>query len=158
MGLATWSRRGKLLLLGALSFWLPDTLVHAARGYDFSGVDALFLTVGLPLACLPAYLWARRLDGKAAVTAPWMLLGVWVLGGVFMQIGFSFSGGGFASGSLSDATVMLLLSLFPPVTFMMATYDGSLFGLLLVTGLAVVLWILEAARRAVTPAAPSTIS
>lgn len=154
MSLSDWSRRGKLLLLGALSFWLPDVLLHAARGYNFSGVDALFLTVGLPLACLPAYLWARRLYGKAAVAAPWMLLGVWVLGGLFMQVGSSFSGGGFASGSLSDAAVMVLLSLFPPATFMMATYDGSLFGLLLVTALAVVLWIVETARRVV----PSVIS
>ena len=143
------------MLLGAFSFWLPDVLVHAARGPSFGGVDVLFLTLGLPLACLPAFLWAKRLYGKSVLAAPWMLLGVWELGGIFMQIGFSFSGDGFAGGSLSDATVTVLLSLFPPATYMMSAYDGSLFGLLLVTGLAVVLWIVEAARRAVRPPAPS---
>jgi hypothetical protein len=155
MSLSTWSRRGKLVLLGALSFWLPDTLLHAARGYDFAGLDAIFLTVGLPLACLPAYLWARRLYGRSALAAPWMLLGVWMLGGFFMQVGASFSGGGFAAGALSDLTVSLLLCFFPPATFMMSAYDGSLFALFLVTGLATVLWIVEATRRTVRPPAPS---
>ncbi len=149
MNLSAWSRRGKLMLLGALSFWLPDVLLHAVRGFDFAGLDAIFLTVGLPLACLPAYLWAKRLYGNAVLAAPWMLLGVWLLGGFFMQVGASFSGGGFAVGALSDLTVLLLLSLFPPATFMMATYDGSLLALLLVTALAVVLWIVEATRRSV---------
>ncbi len=155
MSLSAWSRRGKLMLLGALSFWLPDVLLHAARGYDFAGLDAIFLTIGLPLACLPAYLWAKRLYGRSCLAAPWMLLGVWLLGGLFMQVAASFSGGGFATGALSDLSVLLLLCFFPPATFMMATYDGSLFGLLLVTVLAVVVWVVEATHRAVRPPAPS---
>lgn len=156
MSLSVWSRRGKLLLLGALSFWLPDVLLHAARGYSFAGLDAIFLSVGLPLAFFPAYLWAKRLYGKSVLAAPWMLLGVWLLGGFFMQVGASFSGGGFAAGALSDLTVLLLLCFFPPATFIMATYDGSLFGLLLVTLLAVVAWVVEATRRAVKVAPTPT--
>lgn len=155
MSLSTWSRRAKLLLLGALSFWLLDVLLHAAEGYDFFGLDVWLLTVAMPLLFFAAHFGAKRLYGRSVLVAPWMLLGVWLLGNSFMMIGASFSEGGLAIGPFKDTLWMLLLSLLPPSTFMMATYDGSLFALFLVTGLAVVLWIVEATHRAIKPTTPS---
>ena len=151
MNRSAWPRRGKLLLLGALSFWLLDVLLHALERYDFFGLDVWFLTAAMPMLFFAAHFGAKRFYGKSVLVAPWMLLGVWLLGNLFMMMGVSFSGGGFAVGPFRDIAVMLLLSLLPPSTFMLATYDGSLFALLLVTALAVVLWILEAARRAYHP-------
>lgn len=73
-----------------------------------------------------------------------MLTGVWLFGGLFMTIGATFSGGGFMSpGGARGAVLVLLLSLFPMYTFIMATYDGSLVALLLVTICALLVWILQ---------------
>jgi hypothetical protein len=68
-----------------------------------------------------------------------MLLGIWVLGGVFMTIGASFSGGGFANG-ISSGLVIVAMSLVPVYTFIMATYDGSLFALLLISFVLFLAW------------------
>jgi hypothetical protein len=76
-----------------------------------------------------------------------MLAGVWLLGGLFMASGASFSGGGFMmAGGVRAAGGVLLLSLFPMYTFIMATYDGSLAALLLVSAVAVLVWIFQSTR------------
>ena len=160
MGLAAWSRRGKLLLLGALSFWLPDVFVHAGARFDLSDVARLpivalgifVISLGMPLCLLVA--WARAKRSYGGRVGPWMLLGVWLLGGFFMQVSASFSDGGFASAqSLREIALLNLMSVLPPVTFMMATYDGSLFALMLVTVSAAVIWIVQVSRsRALGPA------
>jgi uncharacterized membrane protein len=59
----------------------------------------------------------------------------------------AFSGGGFMSPHAARTTVlMMLLSLFPLYTFIMATYDGSLGALLLVTVAAFLVWIFQLSK------------
>ena len=125
----------KLLLLGAVSFWAPDVIVHGITRRSFSGIHTLLLTILLPLCFTYTYVIARRryCNAKTFIALP-MLIGLWTLGGLFMSVSASFSGGGFASpGGLRDAFLLILLSFLPPYTFMMATYNGTLFGLLLAT-------------------------
>jgi hypothetical protein len=81
--------------------------------------------------------WAassRHFERSARDTAIPMLVGVWLLGGLSMTIAATFGGGGFVGPEgLRGAFVVIALSLVPIYTFIMATYDGSLGALMLVT-------------------------
>ena len=124
----------RIALTGAGSFWIPDVLVHAIAGRHFSGIHVLLLTLLLPVAFTCAYVVTRRHYRDSRFIALPMLVGLWFLGGIFMLASASFSGGGFTvSEGLGDTMYGVLLSFLPPYTFMMATYDGALFALLLAT-------------------------
>src|SRR6266566_5786345 len=70
-----------------------------------------------------------------------MLLGVWVTGGLFMMLAATASGGGFANPEgIRGSLWIIALSIIPLVTYMLATYDGSLFALLAVTVGALLIW------------------
>jgi hypothetical protein len=63
-----------------------------------------------------------------------MITGVWLLGGLFMMLNATFSGGGFRSQEgIRWAVQSLVLSLIPLYTWMLATYDGSLMALVTIT-------------------------
>ncbi len=113
-------------LIGGLTFWGPDIVLHAKR-YE----DLLIRSSLLPLVVLASY-WIVSRYHRAATgpsVAISMLLGMWLLGSTAMMIGASFYGGGFAMGR-SDVMTVILLGLIPPYTLMMAAYDGSVLGLL----------------------------
>ena len=121
------------VLLGGLTFWLPSIVLHAVRGENFSGVDAIALTGLLPVVAVMAAVAVRRLQktDKGAAFAPLAVgLGVWVLGPLAMFVSAIPSGGGFAVQG-GWVALPVLTALFPLTTFMMATYDGSLGGLVL---------------------------
>jgi hypothetical protein len=127
----------KYMPLAALSFWVPDVLLHWLRGYRFSGLDVLVLTFLLPIITTPvvAVVWKRSVNTEnRLLTSISALVGIWLFGPLMMSVGATFSGGGF---SQSDGWhfVMMGTSLFPLFTFMMSTYDGTLGALLLTTGL-----------------------
>jgi hypothetical protein len=135
-------------VLGGLAFWLPDIALHALRGENFTSVDVVVLTGLLPIMAVVAAVVARRLQGsaRAAVYAPLVVaLGVWVLGPLAMLISWAPGGGGFAH---QDAWLALLVltAMFPMMTFMMATYDGSLGGLLIGSAALVFLFAGDLAR------------
>ncbi len=135
-----------MILLGAVAFWLPDILLHALRGYNFNGRDVRIVTIVSPLTLLIAFFLAKRTDKATPQRSvvPALLAGVWLLGGLFMLVGASFSGGGFVSpGGARWVMITILLSVLPMYTFIMATYDGALGALLLVTAVAVPAWIVE---------------
>jgi hypothetical protein len=141
-----WPRLVKLVILGAVAFWLPDVILYALRGYNFSGHDVRMVTMVSPATFLIAIVVAKWADKKSPekLVVPAMVSGVWLLGGLFMMIGASFAGGGFAkSHSAFDLGMVLFLSVFPPYTFIMATYDGAVGALLLVTAAALALWLVE---------------
>jgi hypothetical protein len=60
-----------------------------------------------------------------------MVVGVWLLGGFFIMVGASFSGGGFAARAGIPQT--FAISLIPGIAFLMAIYDGSGAALLIVS-------------------------
>ena len=120
---------------GAVGFWAPDVLLQAKRGPQFSGRDVLLLSLLMPLAVLVSYCILFRLSKAlrhAQSIAFFMLVGIWLLGSSAMMISATFSGGGFA-GPASDVWPVIALGILPPYTLVMATYDGSLLALGMVT-------------------------
>lgn len=121
--------------LGALLFWAPDLVLHAlSRDFGAQG-EPRFLTLFLPVITALGFLTAlgyRRWE-KGMSLACLMLLGIWVLGPLYMTISATFSGGGFQKPE-GWTRVWLGTALFPIFTPTMATYDGTLFGLLLSSG------------------------
>jgi hypothetical protein len=64
---------------------------------------------------------------------PTMLLGVWVSGGLFMTISALVSGNDFIGGTGLWRLAIIPISIVPIVTFILASYEGSLFALLAIT-------------------------
>ena len=124
-----------LAIAGAISFWLPDVAVHISAGPNFDSRHVWATTILSPAAFLFTYVVARRLaikrDFKWVGAA--MLLGVWITGGLFMTIAAMASGSGFVGVSGVWRLVIIVLSVIPIVTYILATYDGSLFALLVLT-------------------------
>lgn len=144
----------KLMAIGAVSFWLPDTVCQAIRGRNFNRWDVGAITVLMPLTLFGTYILTKKLNKKEPhrpVGWP-MMLGVWLLGGFFITVSASFSGGGFAGpDGLSGGIRLVLMSLLPIVTFMLATYDGSLGALFIVSLGAVIIWLFAMRRPSRAP-------
>jgi len=133
------------LACGAVLFWTPDVVLHGLAAGKFSGRHVLILTYGLPLVVLTSLLLIGRFrwTENRKLIAPFVLLGIWLAGGLAMTIGATFSGGGFAT---SGGWKGLGLGAIPPFTLMMASYDGSLFALLLTTLCLFTIWLVGAVR------------
>ena len=133
----------KLACFGALSFWVPDILLHAIRRYSFDTPDIWIVTFVSPLTLFVACVIAAKLmhvtRGAVAIR---MLLGIWLFGGFCMIVGASFSGGGFVGSGLPATMLLIAISWVPIYTGMAATYDGSLFALLLASAGLFLAWIL----------------
>ena len=121
-------------IAGALSFWLPDVAVHIGAGPNFNSRHVWVITVLLPAAFLLTYVVARRFAPKRNFrwVGAAMLLGVWITGGLFMTIAAMASGSGFIGVSGVWRVVVIVLSVIPIVTYILATFDGSVFALLVV--------------------------
>ena len=119
---------------GALSFWLPDVVVHIIAGPNFDSRHVWVCTILMPATFLLAYVVARRFGMKRDFkwVGPAMLLGVWLTGGLFMTLATA-SGSGFVGVDGVGRLLIIVLSVIPVVTFILAAYDGSLFALLAVT-------------------------
>jgi hypothetical protein len=131
-----------LAIAGALSFWLPDIVVHIIAGSTFSSRHVEIISILMPGAFLLTYMCACRLLMKSNVKwicAP-MLLGVWLTGGVFMMLAGMASGSDFIGVTGVWRVVVIVLSVIPVVTYILAAYDGSLFALLAVTVGALLFW------------------
>ena len=143
---AKWTIRLRLMLLGAAGFWLPDVILHAIRAYNFESRDVRIITVVMPLTFLTTFAAAKWV-GKASPpkhVGGSILAGVWLFGGLFMMLGASFWGGGLRSPEgIRWVATSVLLSVLPIYTFIMATYDGALGALLLITAVAFVVWIAQ---------------
>jgi hypothetical protein len=133
-------------VVGAISFWLPDLVVHIATGRNFDSPHARAITVLMPLTFLFAYLVCRGLAVRrdfnwAGAT---MLLGVWLTAGLFMTLAATASGGGFAGpDGVPGGLLLTVLCIFPPITLMFATYDGGGLALLAVTIGGLLFWAVQ---------------
>ena len=141
--------------LGALAFWLPDIVVQANTRYNFSSRDAVTLIFLLPVTSATSYgilrTFLRQRDNGPSL-AFFMLLGIWVSGPLFMMIGATFSGGGFAKPYI----VWLFLisfgtALFPIYTFMLSGYDGSTGGLFVASVLLMLIHLMFERKRWILP-------
>jgi len=120
---------------GAISFWFPDVAVHIEAGQDFDSRHVWVITILLPATFLFAYVVARNFAAMRDFKWPGaaMLLGVWLSGGLFMTVAAMPSGSEFVGAVGVWRLVVILLSVIPIVTYILASFDGSLFALLAVT-------------------------
>ena len=129
-------------LLVALAFWIPDIVIHAYSGKSFFGREVLIMTALLPIICTSSFYAIRKVreyKDRQTLTIVSSVLGIWITGPFFMMISSSFSGGGFSQPNLGLFGQMSFLVTstagFPIFTFMMSTYDGTLFPLLMTSAL-----------------------
>jgi len=115
------------VLLGAAAFWTPDILLHT-RHYE-GAIVRTFLLPGTLLIVYLSLLRFNRHEIKHPAIALFMVLGVWLLGPTAMLISSRFYGGGYSSSQ--DLWIAILMGIVPFYTFIMATYDASLLGLLI---------------------------
>jgi hypothetical protein len=120
---------------GAISFWMPDVILHADAGPNLDAKHAWAIAVLAPAMFLLTYLVARRFALKHQFNrvGPAMLLGVWLSGGLFMTLAAILSGSEFLGGTGPWRMVVIVISVIPVITFILAAYDGSLVALLVVT-------------------------
>ncbi len=138
-----------LAVAGAVSFWLPDVVVHMIARGAFDRSHIWTITFLLPATFLLAYFsWQRCANLRVGWASIAMLAGVWLSGGLFMMISATVSGGGFATSGVGGAVFVLAISVIPIFAIDMATYDGSLFALL---GVIVIAFVLLAIEYTVSP-------
>jgi hypothetical protein len=122
-----------LFALGAAAFWLPEITLYAWRQQELNRMLVTFLLPGIFLVVYIAVLLARPRQIVKPSAAVFMLLGVIFLGTLAMAIGATFSGAGFLLHPVSALLGVLLGTLIPIYAFIAATYDGSLYALVLVS-------------------------
>ena len=156
-------RRPRLALsfaiAGALSFWLPNVAVHIGAGPNFDSRHVWVITILMPAAFLLTYVAAREFAIKRHFrwVGAAMLLGMWITGGLFMMIAAMASGSGFVGANGVWRLLIIALSVIPIVTFILATFDGSVFPLLVVTLGALLLLGFRATRILFTSGRPSSV-
>jgi hypothetical protein len=126
---------------GGLSFWLPITAVEVARGRELSVAVSLILPF---VSLLVTYVVvARRWEKKAPSLPLWMCFGIYVLGPVMMDIGYSALQGGLTRFSgWQDVKFLAFLSV-PPLALMFA----GVVAIPMVLSTAVLLWAHFKARK-----------
>jgi hypothetical protein len=129
---------------------MPDVLVHVVAGREFGSLHVKAITFVLPISFLTVYVSLRKAAAHRGYKSLGiaMLVGVWLTGGLFMTIAATASGSGFAGANgVRDSLFIIPLSLIPPVTCILATYDGSLFALLAVTVGTLLMWTIGRSGR-----------
>lgn len=144
---------------GAFSFWLPDIGVHFQAGPNLDSRHIWVITMLLPATFLLVYVVARKFAATRDFKWPGaaMLLGVWLSGGLFMTLAANASGSEFVGASGIGRLVVILLSVIPIVTFILAAFDGSLFALLTLTAGALLFCGVRASRMLLASASDGSI-
>jgi uncharacterized membrane protein YhaH (DUF805 family) len=130
--------------IAGFCFWLPSIAVHAIRK-DFGRFDVICVTVLSVMVALVALgLLSRRWPDARRSIALWMLLAIWVLGPLCLMLSATVAGNGLARPEGWE----IARQITPQTTFILSTYDGTLFALLITT-----VWLIVAAIIRRTPAA-----
>lgn len=129
-------RVAPFIVWGAVSFWaLRIALIVARRGAP----DVISWTAVLPSSFATGYVLALvvpRRPGTNPSAAVYMAAGAWLFGGLATLTAATLRGAGIYNLSLLDTVATVALSMLPPYTAIMATYDGTLAALLLTLPLA----------------------
>ena len=115
-------------VLASAAFYLPSILLRIVFGPDWTALFLIPLTIVLPLLLSYLFQRFRRSAGTGSQpTAFAMILGIWVLGPVWLGMLNVLSGGGKALLGLREVLE------FPIYTFIESTYAGLLGALLFTT-------------------------
>jgi hypothetical protein len=115
-------------------FWAPNVLVHWLRASRFSNFDVIGLTVLLPATTYMFFQmvwWPRRNRYDRLSPALFAVLGIWIIGPSMLTLSLIFCDRLSRSDAWHFFTIGTLL--FPLFTFLMSTYDGSVFAVFLTT-------------------------
>ncbi len=128
--------------VGALSFWLPALVIHLVAHRNFDTPHVWAVTLLSPVSFVVAFVLAEKSADKRSFSWPGkaMLLGVWLAGNFFILLNSTVGGAGFLTNGLGWSILLVVASVIPISTFMLATYDGSLVALLLVSVGALLAW------------------
>jgi hypothetical protein len=123
-----------ILILGGLSFWVPDIAIIRHVTWRESWPD---VTLACPVALLLFYLVAMLYKkGKAGPSASmFALFGIWLLAPWLMRLAADWASGkqAFQGMELADYLYLVFLSFFPPLTFWHSAMQGSGYALMLAT-------------------------
>jgi Na+-translocating ferredoxin:NAD+ oxidoreductase RnfD subunit len=144
----------RLFFLGALAFWGPEICLYAG---ERRGLGRELITFLLPASLLLAYALISLVRYRSQETLPrpsaavFMLLGVLFLGTLAMAIGSTMLGAGFYQHPGTTLLAVLLGTLVPIYAFIGATYDGSLYALILVSVLMPLIHLVFERRHWIIP-------
>lgn len=130
--------------LGAFAFWLPYVLLSAAYRWSAS-ILALNVSTVASLALAAAVSWGYRQKMPAW---NWVLAGVYAMGPAAMIFASVFSRAKPSPGMPGDWIMTVVFCLLPPMTVWLATVNGMIPSVLLVTVILVVLQALGRGGRA----------
>ena len=126
-------------------------MIHAIQANGFGGTGVATATLLMLAATTVAFLRFDKTGRRTFVgwlRGLFMILGIWLAGPWFMMANATFSGGGFATASSARELMFLFV---PGVAFIMATYDGTLGALLLITVLLPAICAMSSSRSRPTP-------
>lgn len=129
------SFRWRAILLGGLTFWTPDLFYHLVTPIGPPLVAIISLTILMPVSVGLACTKVRgRSPGERHSVALSMLLGIYLLGPTVIMLNSTPFGGGFSNSDfIADVMMSIAFGFLPPCAFVMATYDMSLFALIVAT-------------------------
>ena len=122
------------MLLGGFVFWAPNVLVHWMRASRFSNFDVIGLTVLLPATTYLFFQmlwWLARNRSDRLSPALFAVLGIWIIGPSMLTLSLISCDRLSRPDAWHFFTIGTLL--FPLFTFLMSTYDGSVFAVFLAT-------------------------
>jgi hypothetical protein len=117
------------LILGGLAFWLPTILISAIYRWNLS----ILVLNSAAVAGLGFLGVATRIYTGSTPRWGSMLAGIYVLGPAAMLASSSFSRVPSTASATGDWLWRILFCLFPPMTLWMATLNGMIFSVLLVS-------------------------
>jgi hypothetical protein len=120
---------------GALTFWSPVIIARLAFGEALAVLVIIVpLTLVLPvLACLVLDSLAQWCAAPRPQLALAMIAGIWATGPFFITLTLTLTPGEGFHQAGAWSSVGMGSALFPVYTFMMATYEGSIFAVIFST-------------------------
>ena len=139
-----------VFFVSSIAFWIPGICIQAYRGRDYyvGHYDAVIIAVSPVLLSLLVYWVLIKKVGTSLVHPVCSFLylyGIWALGLLGAMTAASFSGGGFTQeGILAYAVKGAFL--YPHMTWVAATHQGTLGALVLVTAWLAIITLVQIVR------------
>ena len=139
---------GVFFLIGGVVYWGSDILFHWLKPAHFVWISLLTFGVPVIVGLTWYYLFKRHPFDLYPFGFPiFMLLGIWALGPLGIAIGMHPMGGKFFEPDQVMGFLQLWVA-FPLATFTMATYSGSLGGVIITTFLLIIVSLISKKRIA----------
>ena len=123
--------RAWMVLLGGASFWGPITIIQLMTKKELNLALASILP---PTTLLLCYFFVSKIRPHwERSMSLWMLLGIYMLGTLFMMVGFTTLAGGFSQKDWREMPMVVMILINPIFTFLLAFESGT-YGLALVAG------------------------